>query len=90
MPTVEGRGVARADNVAEQREEAMFLMLDAGYRYAINSRLDKQHERLQQVLNDFERFSSSFANSKHLAAAQTIYTKTRAALTDIENNKNEN
>ena len=75
---------------AEQREEAMFLMLDAGYRYAINSRLDKQHERLQQVLNDFERFSSSFANSKHLAAAQTIYTKTRAALTDIENNKNEN
>ena len=66
-----------------QREDAMFYLLDAGYRYAIGSREDKQKERLQQVLNDFERFSSSFADSKRLGAAQDIYTKTRAALTDL-------
>lgn len=69
---------------AEQREEAMYYQLEAGYRYAIGSREDKQKERLQQVINDFDRFSSSFAGSKRLAAAQNLYTKARAALTDME------
>ncbi|MCR5444268.1 MAG: outer membrane protein assembly factor BamD [Bacteroidales bacterium] len=69
---------------SEDREEAMFYQLDAGFRFAINSREDKQRERLQLVVNDFEKFSSSFAQSKHLAAAQNIYTKARAALTAIE------
>ena len=70
---------------AEQREEATFYMLRSGYMYAINSREDKKRERLQQVINDFERFSSSFADSKHLAEAQDIYTKTRAALASMDN-----
>lgn len=69
---------------ADQREDAMFYMLNSGYLYAIGSREDKKHERLQQVVNDFERFSSSFADSKHLGEAQNIYTKTRAALAEME------
>jgi outer membrane protein assembly factor BamD len=69
---------------SSQRDEAMFYQLDAGYRFAINSREDKQRERLQLVVNDFEKFSSSFAGSKRLAAAQNIYTKARAALTTLE------
>jgi len=73
---------------APQREDAMFYQLDAGFRYAIGSREDKQRERLQQVVNDFDKFSSSFAESKRLAAAQSIYTKARAALTDLESKKN--
>ena len=74
---------------ATQREDAMFYQLDAGFRYAIGSREDKQKERLQQVLNDFEKFSSSFSQSKRLAAAQNIYTKARAALTNLENPQND-
>lgn len=70
---------------AAEREEAMYYQLDAGYRYAIGSREDKQRERLQQVINDFEKFSSAFAGSKRLTSAQNIYTKARAALTDLEN-----
>ncbi len=69
---------------APQREDAMYYQLEAGYRYAIGSREEKQRERLQHVVNDFERFSSSFAGSKRLAAAQQIYTKARAALTNLE------
>lgn len=69
---------------ADEREEAMYYQLDAGFRYAIGSREDKQKERLQQVLNDFEKFSSSFAGSKRLSAAQNIYSKARAALTNLE------
>ena len=68
---------------AEQREEAMYYMLESSYRYAINSREDKMYERLQQVINDFDKFSSSFADSKRLAAAQDIYTKTREAMAKI-------
>lgn len=74
---------------AEQREDAMFYQLESGYRYAIGSREDKQKERLQQVVNDFDKFSSSFASSKHLATAQGIYTKARAALTNLEKEQNE-
>ncbi len=74
----------------EMREDAMFYQLDAGYRYAINSREDKKKERLQQVINDFEKFSSYFNNSRHLPAAQTIYTDTRAALAQMENDKTAN
>ena len=69
---------------ADKREDAMFYQLDAGYRYAIGSREERQKERLQQVINDFEKFNASFAASKHIAEAQNIYTKARAALTDLE------
>ena len=72
---------------AEMREEAMYYMLESSYRYAINSREDKMYERLQQVVNDFDKFNSSFSSSKHIASAQDIYTKTRAAMAQLENKK---
>lgn len=69
---------------ASMREEAMFYQLRSGFLFAEGSREDKQRERYQQVINDFDRFSGSFADSKHLAEAQDIYTRTRAALARIE------
>lgn len=73
---------------AKEREDAMFYMLRCGYLYGINSREDKKRERLQQVINDFERFVASYADSKYLAEAQGIYTKTRAALAEMEQTEN--
>ena len=70
---------------APMREDAMFYLLRSGYLFAIGSREEKQRERLQQVVGDFDRFSSSFSNSKYLAEAQDIYTRTRAALANLEN-----
>lgn len=75
---------------APMREDAMFYMLRSGYLYAIGSREEKQRERLQQVVNDFDRFSSSFKDSKHLAEAQQIYTNTRAALATLESKRTNN
>ena len=72
---------------SDKREDAMFYMLKSGYEYAINSREDKMKERLQQVVNDFEKLSASFSNSKYLQNAQTIYTKCRSELAKIENSK---
>ena len=69
---------------APMREDAMFYQLRSGYLYAIGSREEKQRERLQQVLADFERYNSSFKNEKYISEAQGIYTKTRAALARLE------
>lgn len=69
---------------ADYREDAMYYMLESSYLYAINSREDKMYERLQQVVNDFDKFNSSFNNSKYIASAQNIYTKTRAAMAQLE------
>ena len=66
------------------KEEAMFYMLASGYEYGINSTPEKQKERLQMVINDFDRFSTSFRDSKHIAEAQRFYTRARAALTNLE------
>lgn len=66
------------------REEASFIMLRSGYEYAINSKEDKKKERLQSVVNDFDKFATLFKDSKHLSAAQAIYTKSKAALATIE------
>lgn len=69
---------------APSREDAMYYMLRSSYLYAIGSREEKKRERLQQVVNDFDRFSSSFLESKHLSEAQDIYNKTKAELAKME------
>ena len=72
---------------APMREDAMFYMLVSSYHYATNSREDKKRERLQQVINDFDRVVSGISNAKYLAEAQDIYTKTRAELAKMEKEK---
>lgn len=69
---------------AANREDAMFYMLSSGYKYGIGSQESKMKERLQQVVNDFDRFASSFKDSKHLAQAQDYYTKAKTAIASIE------
>lgn len=66
------------------KESAMFYMLASGYEYGINSTESKMKDRLQQVVNDFDRFATSFKDSKYLAQAQDIYTKTKAAIAKLE------
>ena len=66
------------------REDAMFYMLSSGYEYGINSTDEKMRERLQLVINDFDRFATLFSNSKYISEAQRIYTKTREALAALE------
>ncbi|MBQ1408343.1 MAG: outer membrane protein assembly factor BamD [Bacteroidales bacterium] len=62
------------------REEAMYTIIKSGFEYAINSREDKMKERLQQVVNNFDKFATTFSNSKYLAECQNIYTRCKAEL----------
>ncbi len=66
------------------KEQAMFYMLASGFEYGINSQESKMRERLQQVVNDFDRFNTSFHDSKFLAQAQNYYTKAKAAIASLE------
>ncbi len=66
------------------REEAMYYIIKSGYEYAINSREDKMKERLQQVINNFDKFATTFKDSKHLSECQTIYTDSRRRLSVLE------
>lgn len=67
-----------------KREEAMYYIIKSGYIYGANSREDKMRERLEAVINDFNKFSTLFENSKYLQECQDIYTKTQALLAKLE------
>ncbi len=67
-----------------QREEAMFYILRSGFEFGMGSREDKVKERLSLVVNDFDRFVTTFKDSKHISQAQKIYTTTKATLAEIE------
>ena len=66
------------------REDAMYYIIKSGYEYAINSREDKMKERLQQVTGNFEKFAATFQNSKYMSECQTIYTKCKEAINQLE------
>lgn len=68
---------------SKHREEAMYTIIKAGYEYAINSREDKMKERLQQVINNFDKFAATFSNSKYMSECQTIYTRCKSELAKI-------
>ena len=60
------------------------MYLRVGSRSLLWIQESKMRERLQRVVNDFDRFATSFKDSKQLAQVQEIYTKSKAALADLE------
>lgn len=66
------------------KEQAMFYMLASGYEFGINSQEAKMKERLQQVVNDFDRFCTAFQDSKFLSRAQEYYSKAKEAIAMLE------
>lgn len=69
---------------APQREDAMFYLVASSFEYGINSTPEHQRERLQQVVDDFDRFAASFRNSPRMPLAQDYYTKAKAALASLQ------
>ena len=48
------------------REEIMFLIVDAGYRYASNSISSKQTDRYLDMLDSYLSFKEEFPSSSHI------------------------
>lgn len=70
------------------KEDAMFYQLASSYYYSVNSQESKVKERMQQVVNDFDKFATAFNSSKHMPQAQNYYTKAKAAIAARENAQN--
>ncbi len=69
---------------APNREEAMYYIIKAGYEYAINSTEAKIRERLHQVVGNFDKFATTFKDSKRMSECQDIYTLCKARLAEME------
>lgn len=70
------------------KTDAIYYLLASGYEYGINSQEIKVKERLQQVVSDFDRFSSTLQGTPHMAKAQQIYTNAKSAIAKIEKTEN--
>lgn len=59
-------------DVSQKRENAMYYIVLAGYKYANNSVEDKLKERFEEVILDYERYSVVFANMKDEKKCQEL------------------
>lgn len=69
---------------SQYKEQAMYTVIMAGYKYASNSQEDKMADRLRLVINDFDRYAPQLTNKKYLADAQQAYTKAKALQAQLE------
>jgi len=62
---------------SNHREEIMFLIVDAGYRYASNSVEEKQTDRYLSMLDSYLSFKEEFPESKHIKEVEHMATQAR-------------
>ena len=60
---------------SKHREEIMFLIVDAGYRFASNSVDEKQTDRYLQLLDSSLSFREEFPESKHIREVERMTAK---------------
>lgn len=65
------------------REEALFLILEASYRYARQSVETKREERMRSALQAYQNLEFAFPNSKYLSTAQGIKRKIDTAIVQL-------
>jgi len=57
-------------------EDAYFLMLQADYKYAVNSITRQKAGRLAQVVKDYHKFVDNYPKSDYLKQAEELYNNT--------------
>lgn len=57
---------------AKYREDAMYYIILAGYKFADNSISDKKQERFQSVINEFQKFEALYPESTKLSELKKI------------------
>jgi outer membrane protein assembly factor BamD len=62
------------------REEIMFLIVKAYYRFAIESIAEKQKQRHTKAMEAYTEFKTQFPASTYLPEAQAMNQKTKAEL----------
>lgn len=62
------------------KEEALFLILDASYRYAVNSVASKQSDRLQEANLAYQTLVTTFPQTRYMAQANSIRKNIESAI----------
>jgi outer membrane protein assembly factor BamD len=57
----------------DYREESMFLILKANYKYALNSVAEKRKERFTEAMKKYNDFASLYPESLYMKEARNIY-----------------
>ncbi len=65
------------------REESLFLILDASYRYASKSVALKKGERMQETILAYQTLKAAFPESKYIIAANGIYKKAESSIAQL-------
>lgn len=73
---------------SSHREQIMFLIVDAGYRFASNSVSDKQTDRYLSMLDSYLSFKEEFPGSEHMKELDRMAQHARDFLD--RNNKDNN
>ena len=61
---------------SQYKEEMDFLTIKSAFLYAQNSVESKKNERFLETIDYYRNFVDSYANSKYLKEAQSIYNDT--------------
>lgn len=72
---------------SEHREQIMYLIVDAGYRFASNSVASKQTDRYLSMLDSYLSFKEEFPESEHLRELERMAKHARDYL-DRNNSEN--
>lgn len=75
---------------SSHREEIMFLIVDAGYRYASNSIASKQTDRYLDMLDSYLSFKEEFPNSSHIKELDRMAQHARDYLDRNSKDDNDN
>ena len=73
---------------SKHREEIMYLIVDASYRFASNSVRDKQTDRYLTMLDSYLSFKEEFPESSHIKEIDRMAKNARDYLD--RNNKDNN
>ncbi|MCK9618758.1 MAG: outer membrane protein assembly factor BamD [Lentimicrobiaceae bacterium] len=62
------------------KEQILFDLLKANYKYAVNSITSKQKERYQAAMDAYNIFASAFPESSQMSQAKSMYKNSQKAL----------
>ncbi|MHB9148151.1 MAG: outer membrane protein assembly factor BamD [Candidatus Amoebophilus sp.] len=70
------------------QEEALCLQIQAQYKWALESEVKEQPDRLYAVVNYYYTFLDKFPNSKYLKTLESVYNTSLEKINNFVNDKN--
>lgn len=70
------------------QQKALYLQIQAQYKWAVGSAMKEQPDRLRAVVNYYHKFLDKYPNSKHLKELESIYNTVLEKINNFAIDKN--